>query len=60
MAALVLVLMMPVRVSVLVSMNSCLMAMLVPVMGVSIGLVAVFMPMLVFVVAAHAASPPFA
>jgi hypothetical protein len=58
-AALVFVLMVPVCVSMLMVMHPGLMTVLVPVMGVAKGLVAVLMFMLVFTVAAHAASPPY-
>jgi hypothetical protein len=53
------VLMVPVCMGVLVTMHPTPMAVLVPVMGVSAGLMAVLVLMLIFVVAAHAASPPF-
>jgi len=54
-----LVLMMPVCMSVFVAMHPALVAVLVPVMGMGAALVAVFVLMLVFVVAAHTALPPF-
>ena len=59
MAALMVVLMVPVCVRVLVGMRPRFVAMLVPIMRVGAGPVAVFMLMLIFVVAAHASSPPF-
>jgi hypothetical protein len=59
MAALVLVLMVPVLMGMLMGVHPCLVAMLMPVVGVGASLMAVFMLMLVFIVAAHAASPPF-
>jgi hypothetical protein len=54
-----LVLMVPVFVRVLVRMHPRLVAVFMPIMGVSTRPVAVLVFMLVFVVAAHAASPPF-
>ena len=59
MAALMVVLMVPVCVGVLVGMRPRFVAVFMPVMRVVTTRVAVFMLMLVFVVAAHAASPPF-
>ena len=53
------VLMVPVCVGMFVGMRPRFVAVFVPVMRVSTTRVAVFMLMLVFVVAAHAASPPF-
>jgi hypothetical protein len=53
------VLMVPVFVGMLVRMHPRLVAVFVPVMGVGVRPVAMLMFMLVFVVAAHAASPPF-
>lgn len=53
------VLMMPIRVRMFVSMTTRLMAVFVPVVGMNATLVAVLVLMLVFVVAAHAVSPPF-
>jgi hypothetical protein len=52
-AALVLVLMMPIRVGVLVAVHQRLVAVLMPIMGVGTRLMAVLMLMLVLVVAAH-------
>jgi hypothetical protein len=57
-AALMLVLMMPVVVRVLVTVDHRLVAVLVPVVGVRTRLVAVLVLMLVFAMAAHPASPP--
>jgi hypothetical protein len=53
MAALMLVLMMPVSMNVFVSVHHGLVAVLVPIMGVGTRLMTVFMFMLVLVVAAH-------
>jgi len=53
MAALVLVLMVPVYVGVLVGVSPGLMGVFVPVMAMGAGLVGVLMLMLVFVVATH-------
>jgi hypothetical protein len=58
-AALVLVLMMPVVMHVLVAVDHRLVAVLVPVVGVGSRLMAVLVFMLVFAMAAHPASPPF-
>jgi hypothetical protein len=51
--------MMPIPMNVLVGVHHRLVAVLVPIMGVGTRLVAVLMLMLVLVVAAHPASPPF-
>lgn len=59
MAALVFVLMVPVAMRVLVGMHPGLVAVFVPVVGMRNCCVAVLMLMLVFIVAAHTASPPF-
>jgi hypothetical protein len=53
MAALVLVLMMPIRVGVLVAVHHRLVAVLVPIMGVGTRLMAVLVLMLILAVAAH-------
>jgi hypothetical protein len=53
MAALMLVLMVPVLVGVLVRMSHGLVAVLIAVMGMRFGCVAMLMGMLVFIVAAH-------
>jgi hypothetical protein len=58
MAALVLVLVMPVCVSVLMGVRAGLMLVLMPVMAVGTTCVAMFVLMLVLVVATHLASPP--
>ena len=57
-AALVLVLMVPVGMDVLVAMPPCLVSMLVPVMGVGTAFVAMLMLMLVLAVATHLKLPP--
>ena len=59
MAALVVVLMVLVNVSVLVSMPPRLVAVFMPAVGMGTGLVSVLMLMFIFIVAAHLASPPF-
>jgi hypothetical protein len=59
MAALMFVLMVPVFMRMLVRVHPRFVAVFMPVMGVGTRPVAVLMFMLVFIVAAHAASPPF-
>jgi hypothetical protein len=59
MAALVFVLMVPVFVGVLVAMRPRLVRVLMPVMAVGTALMAMLMPMLVFVVAAHSGRTSF-
>jgi uncharacterized RDD family membrane protein YckC len=59
MAALMVVLMVPVSMDVFVSVNPTLMLMLVSIMAVSTGLVAMLVLMLVLVVAAHACFTSF-
>jgi hypothetical protein len=54
-----LVLMMPVVVGMLVRMHPGFVAVFVPVVGMRNRFVAVLVLMLVFIIAAHAASPPF-
>jgi hypothetical protein len=58
-AALVLVLVMPVSMNVFVGVHHRLVAVFVPVVGVGTRLVAVLVLMLVLAVTAHPASPPF-
>jgi hypothetical protein len=59
MAALMLVLMVPVVVRMFVRMHPGLVAVLLPIMGMRNRFVAVLVLMLGFIIAAHAASPPF-
>jgi len=59
MAALVFVLMVPVFVGVLVAMRPRLVRVLMPVMAVGTALMAMLMPMLVLVVAAHSGRTSF-
>jgi hypothetical protein len=59
MAALVLVLMVPIVMGVFMAMHPGLVAVFVPVVGMGAGLMAMLVLMLVFIVTTHAVSPPF-